>query len=66
MKMRICIPIVLVLAFILLPSARQISWCQNWWEETGRKHDYDLSPYRILIVVGEDFDFHEMEVIKNH
>ncbi|MBM3325050.1 MAG: hypothetical protein FJY66_05220, partial [Calditrichaeota bacterium] len=66
MKTRIHIPILIAAAFILFPPVQELSWSQVWWEETGRKYDYDLSPYCILIVVGEDFDFHEMDVIKNH
>ncbi|MFH0777392.1 MAG: nitroreductase family protein [Candidatus Eisenbacteria bacterium] len=37
-----------------------------WWEESGLKHPYDLSGVHILAVLGDDFDYHELMVIKNH
>jgi len=39
---------------------------QMWWERTGEKHDYDLSGYRFLILLGEDFDYHETMILKKH
>jgi len=39
---------------------------QLWWEDSGEKHDYDLSGYRFLIVLGEDFDYHETVVVKQY
>lgn len=38
---------------------------QVWWEESGRKYDYDLSDVRVLILLGEDFDYHETIVVKD-
>ena len=39
---------------------------QVWWERTGEKHDYDLSGHNFLILLGEDFDYHETMVLKKH
>jgi nitroreductase/putative intracellular protease/amidase len=39
---------------------------QVWWERTGEKHDYDLSGYNFLILLGEDFDYHENMVLKKY
>jgi nitroreductase/putative intracellular protease/amidase len=37
---------------------------QEWWESTGEKYDYDLSGYNFLILLGEDFDYHETMILK--
>lgn len=37
---------------------------QVWWEETGQAYDYDMSRQRILILLGDDFDYHETMVVK--
>jgi nitroreductase len=39
---------------------------QVWWERTEEKYDYDLSGYSFLILLGEDFDYHETMVLKKH
>ncbi len=39
---------------------------QVWWEDSGRTLDYDLSPFKILVLLGDDFDYHELMVIKNN
>ncbi|NIN01707.1 MAG: hypothetical protein GTO24_27500 [candidate division Zixibacteria bacterium] len=39
---------------------------QLWWEQTGEKHDYNLSGYRFLMVIGEDFDYQEATIIKEY
>jgi nitroreductase/putative intracellular protease/amidase len=39
---------------------------QVWWERTGEKHFYDLSGYSFLLMLGEDFDYHETMVLKKH
>jgi nitroreductase/putative intracellular protease/amidase len=39
---------------------------QLWWEESGEEHAYDLSGYRFLVVLGEDFDYHETVVVKEY
>jgi protease I len=49
----------LMLSLPLLPG-------QVWWEDSGRSFDFDLSPFKILVLLGEEFDYHELTVIKNH
>lgn len=39
---------------------------QIWWEETTEQYRYDLSPFRILILLGEDYDYQEMAIVKQH
>jgi nitroreductase/putative intracellular protease/amidase len=39
---------------------------QVWWEETDQDYGYDLSDVRVLILLGEDFDYHETMVVKDH
>jgi len=42
------------------------SMSQVWWEETGTQYPYDLSRHRLLILLGEDFDFQETMIVKRH
>jgi nitroreductase/putative intracellular protease/amidase len=56
--------IVLSLLFFLIGGGAMCD--EVWWERTGEKHDYDLSGYRFLIMLGEDFDYHETMVLKGH
>ena len=53
---------ILCLMFVLIGGS--VVHSQLWWEDSGEKHDYDLSGYRFLIVLGEDFDYHETVVVK--
>ncbi len=39
---------------------------QTWWEDSGRTLDYNLSGFKILVLLGNDFDYHELMVIKSH
>lgn len=39
---------------------------QVWWEMTGEKHNYNLSGYSFLILLGQDFDYHEAIVLKKY
>lgn len=39
---------------------------QVWWEDSGRTLNYDLSGFKILVLLGNDFDYHELMVIKSH
>jgi nitroreductase/putative intracellular protease/amidase len=39
---------------------------QLWWENSGEKHDYKLTGYRFLIVLGEDFDYQETMIVKQY
>jgi len=41
-------------------------WGQVWWESTGEKYSFDLSRFRILILLGDDFDYHETMIVKKH
>jgi F420 biosynthesis protein FbiB-like protein len=56
--------VVVSLIFLLIGGCPVIG--QLWWEDSKEKHDYDLSGYRFLVVLGEDFDFHEAQIIKQH
>ena len=56
----------MILSATILLTVANPSWCQVWWEETGNKYEYDLSPYCILILLGDDFDYHETVVVKRH
>ena len=37
-----------------------------WWEETGKSYDYDLSGSRILVLLGDDFDYEETIAITQY
>lgn len=52
-----------VLAAIACLAAAPARSSRVWWEETGKKYDYDLSGKRILAVLGDDFDYREMTII---
>jgi nitroreductase/putative intracellular protease/amidase len=56
------ISLIVCLIFVLTGGSAVHS--QLWWEDSGEKHDYDLSGYRFLIVLGEDFDYQETVVVK--
>jgi len=58
------LPLILVFGLILLACPFSL-FSQVWWEDSGRTFDYDLSPFKILILLGDDFDYHELMVIKN-
>jgi nitroreductase/putative intracellular protease/amidase len=66
MRLKTCwsLSVILTLLFLLIGGSPVKS--QLWWEESGEKHDYDLSGYRFLIVIGEDFDYHETILIKQY
>lgn len=66
MKLTSRTAMVLILSAAILLTVANPSWCQVWWEETGKKYEYDLSPYCILILLGDDFDYHETVVVKKH
>ena len=61
---RQCLAVVFAILISSMVFASAIG--QVWWEDTGRAYDYDLSNIRILILLGEDFDYHETMVIKDH
>ena len=69
--MKICTRQEISLGFnIIISLLFFITWIdslngQVWWEETGKKYDYDLSNNRILILLGDDFDYYETIIIKN-
>jgi F420 biosynthesis protein FbiB-like protein len=48
---------------LVLPSSLS---SQVWWEDSGRRLDYDLSTFKILVLLGDDFDYHELMVIKSY
>jgi nitroreductase/putative intracellular protease/amidase len=66
MKLRTCITmsVFFIVLSLLIGGSPVLS--QLWWEESGEKHDYDLSGYRFLIVIGEDFDYQEATIIKQY
>ena len=66
MMLKACCGMFIVLNLLLLIIGGSPVLSQLWWEESGEKHDYDLSGYRFLIVMGEDFDYHEATVIKDY
>lgn len=37
-----------------------------WWESFDEKYNFDLKPYHILIILGDDFDYHEAMVISKY
>jgi nitroreductase/putative intracellular protease/amidase/ketosteroid isomerase-like protein len=53
-----------VLIGLLLPTL--VGADGVWWEETGKTYGYELSAYRILVVVGDDFDYREATIIRDH
>jgi nitroreductase/putative intracellular protease/amidase len=56
--------IFLFLLFLILNL--NSSSAQVFWEQSDEKYDYDLSGYRFLILLGDDFDYHETMVIKKY
>ena len=54
--------LVLIVCFAVSGSVSH----EIWWEETGKTYGYHLGGYRFLIVVGDDFDHHEMARIKKY
>jgi hypothetical protein len=54
----------IILNLLLSLTGATPMFSQLWWERTGDKHDYDLSGCHFLIVLGEDFDFHETIITK--
>ena len=59
---RTCIKPIFLIFFWISGNLRG----QVWWEETGNTYDYDLSKFRLLIPLGEDFDYYETMVIKEY
>jgi F420 biosynthesis protein FbiB-like protein len=55
-----------IFSLLFLILGANISLAEVWWEQTGERHDYDLSAYRFLILLGDDFDYHEIMVIKKY
>ncbi|MDH4222194.1 MAG: nitroreductase family protein [candidate division Zixibacteria bacterium] len=57
-----------ILAFVLLLQITgiNISTAQVFRENTDEKYSYNLRGYRFLILLGEDFDYHESMVIKKY
>jgi len=66
MRLKACGGIFVILIVLSLSIGGGPVNSQLWWEESGEKHAYDLSGYRFLIVIGEDFDYHEALVIKEY
>ncbi len=56
--------IFLFLLFLILNL--NISSAQVFWEQSDEKYDYDLSGYRFLVLLGDDFDYYETMVIKKY
>jgi nitroreductase/putative intracellular protease/amidase len=46
--------------------AGALSAAETWWEESGKMLDYNLTGSSILAVLGDDFDYQELMVIKKH
>ncbi|UCG93027.1 MAG: nitroreductase family protein [candidate division WOR-3 bacterium] len=59
------ISIVFVPALFLLAGGHIVA-NDVWWENTGEKYDYDLSGYRFVIPLGDDFDYYETVVLKEY
>jgi len=51
-----------VLFFLLVTLVN----AQTWWEKTDKEYKFDLNGNNILIILGEDFDYHEVFVIKEY
>jgi F420 biosynthesis protein FbiB-like protein len=66
MKLKCCVYFVIVLNILFCLTGASLVFGQVWWEKTGEKYDYDLSGYRFLMVLGDDFDYHETVVIKQY
>ncbi len=66
MRLRICTAMSVILILLYLLSGGSPVLGQLWWEQSGEKHDYDLSGYRFLMVMGEDFDYQEATIIKQY
>ena len=61
---KICRRIFLIVCLVFVFIGGTAVHSQLWWEDSREKHDYDLSGYRFLVVLGEDFDYHETVVVK--
>jgi F420 biosynthesis protein FbiB-like protein len=66
MKLKSCFGAFILLSLLFFLIGGSLMCDEIWWEETGAKYDYDLSGYRFLILLGEDFDYHETMVLKKH
>lgn len=66
MKLRACGTIFLIMNLLFLLTGGIPVLSEQYWEESGEKYDYDLSGYRFLIVLGEDFDYHETALVKQY
>jgi len=58
--------ILVVISLLFLITGANMTFGQVWWEESGEKHNYDLSGNRFLILLGNDFDYQETMVIKKY
>lgn len=66
MKLKTCFGVFILLSLLFLLIGGNLMCDEIWWEETGERYDYDLSGYRFLILLGEDFDYHETMILKKH
>ena len=66
MRPACCGMIGLFLLILILTLISHTSYSQVWWVESTEEYDYDLSKFRILILLGEDFDYQETVVFRNH
>ena len=55
-----------ILIFLFFLTGGSYVFGQAWWEKTDKTFNYDLSRYNFLIVLGEDFDYHETVVIRQY
>lgn len=58
--------IVLILISIHLIATGDLVLGQVWWEQFDESYRYDLSKFQFLILLGDDFDYHETVVIKQY
>ncbi len=56
--------LILILIHILVAGDSVLG--QEWWEEFDESYRYDLSQFNILVLLGDDFDYHETFVIKKY
>ncbi|ODS35237.1 MAG: hypothetical protein A7315_01940 [Candidatus Altiarchaeales archaeon WOR_SM1_79] len=66
MRLKIFWQIAFILILVLTTIAGDSVLGQVWWEEIDESYHYDLSKFNLLVLLGDDFDYHETVVIKKY
>lgn len=66
MRLKIFWQMAFILILVLTTIAGDSVLGQVWWEEIDESYHYDLSKFNIIVLLGDDFDYHETVVIKKY